>query len=92
MLAKISKHNRSTNKKKKKREKCVCTLLVSESPDGDAALDHHAEKCTRRRGQMVRRVCGVRGEVVCGNRLYTVVAVVEGRGWGGQSVWALTLS
>lgn len=72
---KMSKHYRSTNKKKKKkkRERCVCTLLVSESPNWDVALEDRG------------KICRAKGEVVCGNTLYTLYTVVAAVGGAGGS-------
>lgn len=76
-----------TNKKKKMRK-----IHVSESPDGVAALEHLAVNAPGDSWSV--RVCRVKGEVVCGNRLYTLYTVVAAVGAGRvrESPGDLTLS
>lgn len=78
---KMIKHNRITTQKIKLDRSF--TLLVSESPDEDAALQNHAVNAPRE--GRVYRICRAKDEVVCGKRLYTIVAAA-----GGGGGWAVT--
>lgn len=92
----ISKHNRSTKKEekgkkeRKKRWRFVFTLLASQSPDRDAALEHLAVHGPGKGRGLQEKISKVKGEVVCGNTLYTLYTVVAAaEGGSGQSPWAL---
>lgn len=86
-VGKISQITEVPTKKKnqKKWKRCVCALLASESPDRDAALEHHAVNGPGEgRGSLEKSVGWSCNRLYT---LYTAVAAVE----GGKGRWAVTM-
>lgn len=71
---KMSKHYRSTNKKKKKEnDVCAHCLCLNHRTGMYVALEDRG------------KICRAKGEVVCGNTLYTLYTVVAAVGGAGGS-------